>query len=392
LFNEAAENVFRLPAGKAIGANIDQILTDGLRSKLEESMRAFARGGALRPYVWAPGGLTAKRADGTEFPIEATISHFEAGDRRLFTLILRNVDERRRAEAELRELTLQNQYLQEEIKQSHNIDEIVGQSTALNEVLDQVRLVAATDTTVLILGETGTGKELIAHAIHSGGARRNRPLVKINCTAIPASLIESELFGHEKGAFTGATERHLGRFELGNGGTIFLDEIGEVSPEVQIRLLRVLQEHEFERIGGGETIRVDIRVIAATNRDLNLAVAEGKFRRDLFYRLNVFPILTPPLRQRSDDIPLLVHYFVRRYAARIGRRIERVPAATMARLTAYSWPGNIRELENVIERAVILSNGPDLELASALIPAISVTPSAHAFQARPRSESGSVST
>jgi PAS domain S-box-containing protein len=297
LFNEAAENIFRLPAGKAIGGSIDQILTDGFRRALEESMRAFAGGGTVRPYVWAPGGLAAKRADGTEFPIEATVSHFEVGDRNLFTLILRDVDERRRAETELRELGLQNEYLQEEIKQVHNFDEIVGRSAALNSVLDQVRLVGATDSTVLILGETGTGKELIARAIHFGGARRERPLIKINCAALPASLIESELFGHEKGAFTGATDRRVGRFELANGGTIFLDEIGDLPPEVQIKLLRVLQEREFERIGGTGTVRVDIRVIAATNRDLNQAVAEGKFRRDLFYRLNAAAALEPSMRQ-----------------------------------------------------------------------------------------------
>ena len=382
LFNEAAENIFRLPAGKAIGGSIDQILTDGFRRALEESMRAFAGGGTVRPYVWAPGGLAAKRADGTEFPIEATVSHFEVGDRNLFTLILRDVDERRSAETELRELGLQNEYLQEEIKQVHNFDEIVGRSATLNSVLEQVQLVAATNSTVLILGETGTGKELIARAIHFGGARRERPLIKINCAALPASLIESELFGHEKGAFTGATDRRVGRFELANGGTIFLDEIGDLPPEVQIKLLRVLQEREFERIGGTGTVRVDIRVIAATNRDLNQAVAEGKFRRDLFYRLNVFPILMPPLRQRVDDIALLVHYFVRRYTARIGRRIESIPAATMSRLAAYSWPGNIRELENVIERAVILSSGPDLDLAAGLIPAIAVASRGDAFEAR----------
>ena len=373
LFNEAAENIFKLPADKAIGGSIDRILTEGFRRALDESLRAFAGGGAVRPYVWAPGGLAAKRADGTEFPIEATVSHFEVGDRELFTLILRDVDERHRAEAELRELGRQNEYLQEEIKQLHNFDEIIGHSAALNSVMDQVQLVAPTDSSVLILGETGTGKELIARAIHSGGARRDRPLIKVNCAALPASLIESELFGHEKGAFTGATEKRLGRFELANGGTIFLDEIGELPPEVQIKLLRVLQEREFERIGGSVTIKVNIRVIAATNRDLNQAVAEGKFRRDLFYRLNVFPILMPPLRQRPEDIGLLVHYFVRRHAARIGRRIEHIPAATMSRLAAYSWPGNIRELENVIERAVILSNGPDLELAAGLIPAIATT-------------------
>ena len=384
LFNEAAENIFRLPAGKAIGGSIDQILTDGFRRALEESMRAFAGGVTVRPFVWAPGGLAAKRADGSEFPIEATVSHFEVGDRKLFTLILRDVDERRRAETELRELGLQNEYLQEEIKQAHNFAEMVGHSAALNSVLDQVQLVAATDSTVLILGETGTGKELIARAIHSAGARCERPLIKVNCAVLPAGLIESELFVHEKGAFTGATDRRIGRFELANGGTIFLDEIGDLPPEVQIKLLRVLQEREFERIGGTRTVSVDIRVIAATNRDLNQAVAEGRFRADLFYRLNVFPILMPPLRERADDIALLVHYFVRRYAARIGRRIERIPAATMSRLAAYSWPGNIRELENVIERAVILSSGPDLEVAAGLIPAIPVARGGDAFEARPR--------
>jgi formate hydrogenlyase transcriptional activator len=276
-------------------------------------------------------------------------------------------------EQEKTRLQTHNEYLQEEIRQVHHFDEIVGRSAALNFVLDQVRLVAPVDSTVLILGETGSGKELIARAIHSTSARRERPLIKVNCAALPASLIESELFGHEKGSFTGATEKRVGRFELANGGTIFLDEIGELPPEVQIKLLRVLQEREFERIGASRTVRVDIRVIAATNRDLNQAVIEDKFRRDLFYRLDVFPIVMPPLRERPEDIPLLVNYFVQRHAGRIGRLITHVPAATMERLTAYSWPGNIRELENVIERAVILSNGPDLNLASELISPIAAT-------------------
>jgi formate hydrogenlyase transcriptional activator len=293
-------------------------------------------------------------------------------------------------EQEKTRLQTQNEYLQEEIKQFHHFDEIVGRSAALNSVLDQIRLVAPADSTVLILGETGTGKELIARALHSASSRRERPLIKVNCAALPASLIESELFGHEKGAFTGATEKRIGRFELANGGTIFLDEIGELPNEVQIKLLRVLQEREFERIGGSSTVRVDIRVIAATNRDLNQAVAEGKFRRDLFYRLNVFPIVMPPLRQRPDDIPLLVHYFAQRHAGRIARPITHVPAATMARLTAYSWPGNIRELENVIERAVILSPGPDLELASELIPAIAVTGDPHTSKAGPATDTDAV--
>jgi len=230
LFNGAAENIFKIPAGQALGASLDRFLTDGLRRALEESMQAFG-GGAARPYVWAPGGLTAKRADGSEFPIEATVSHFEVGTHKLYTLILRDVDERRRAEAELRELGLQNEYLQEEIKQAHNFEEIVGQSAALNAVLNKVRLVAATDSTVLILGETGTGKELIARAIHSASARRDRPLIKVNCAALPAGLIESELFGHERGAFTGAIDKRIGRFELANGGTLFLDEMASCRPK-----------------------------------------------------------------------------------------------------------------------------------------------------------------
>jgi transcriptional regulator with GAF, ATPase, and Fis domain len=240
-------------------------------------------------------------------------------------------------------------------------------------VLEKVRLVAETDTSVLILGETGTGKELIARALHSASRRKNRPLIKVNCAALPSGLIESELFGHEKGAFTGASERRVGRFELADGGTIFLDEIGEVPSDVQVKLLRVLQEREIERVGGNKTIGVDVRVVAATNRDLKRAVAAGKFRQDLFYRLNVFPIDLPPLRERPEDIRLLVHYFVGRYATKIGRRISRVSEALLERLLAYAWPGNVRELENVIERAVILSKGPELEVISEL-PAASAPP------------------
>ena len=221
-----------------------------------------------------------------------------------------------------------------------------------------------------MLGETGTGKELIARAVHSNSVRTDRPLIKVNCAALPSGLIESELFGHEKGAFTGAGEKRIGRFELAHGGTIFLDEIGEMPTELQVKLLRVLQEHEIERIGGRDTIRVDVRVIAATNRDLQTAVADGSFRRDLYYRLNVFPIRLPSLRERTDDIPLLVHFFVQRYAGKIGRRISRIPRNAMDRLIAYRWPGNVRELENVIERAVILSPGPDLEIAGELLPAL----------------------
>jgi PAS domain S-box-containing protein len=368
LFNDTAEKVFRCPAAEALGQRLDRFLTDGFKSALDTSLRAFARGGHTPPYVWAPGGLTARRANGQEFACEATLSHVAVGGRTLYTLILRDIDERRRSEEQLRQLHLQNEYLQEELRSVHNVDEIVGQSKLLAKSLEQARLVAGTDSVVLILGETGTGKELIARAVHAHSKRKDRPLIKVNCAALPTGLVESELFGHEKGAFTGATEKRLGRFELADGGTLFLDEIGEMPLEVQVKLLRVLQEREFERVGGTKTLRVDVRVIAATNRDLTTAIAEGKFRQDLYYRLHVFPIALPPLRARPEDIPLLVHYFVTRYAAKIGRHITRVPKDIMQRLVTYAWPGNVRELENVIERAVILSPAADLVLGPEALP------------------------
>src|SRR5262249_48972790 len=255
-----------------------------------------------------------------------------------------------------------NLYLQEEIKAVHNFEEIIGQSPALTAVLENVRRVAPTDATVLITGETGTGKELIARAIHSISKRKDKPLIKINCAALPTGLVESELFGHEKGAFTGAIARRVGRFELAQGGTIFLDEIGEIPPEAQVKLLRVLQEREFDRVGGSSPIRVDVRVIAATNRDLLKAVREKTFREDLYYRLSVFPLQLPPLRDRREDIPSLALFLVNKFASRIGKRIDGVSKETMGRLLAYAWPGNVRELENIIERAVILANGTILEI------------------------------
>jgi formate hydrogenlyase transcriptional activator len=267
------------------------------------------------------------------------------------------------------QLAAENVYLREEIKQDHHFDEIVGNSPTLRQMIALIQRVAPTDATALILGETGTGKELVVRALHERSARRERPLVKVNCAAIPAGLVESELFGHEKGAFTGAAEKRTGRFALADRGTIFLDEIGDIPLEVQVRLLRVLQEREFEPIGSSKTVTVDVRVIAATNRDLAAAVAAGSFRADLFYRLNVFPIQVPPLRARREDVAPLVHYFIRKYATKIGKHIESVSESTMQRLVAYSWPGNIRELENVIERAVILSPGPSLEVEAQVVPA-----------------------
>jgi formate hydrogenlyase transcriptional activator len=248
-------------------------------------------------------------------------------------------------------------YLREEIERTSMFEEIVGSSDALRRVLGQVSKVAPTDSTVLILGETGTGKELLARAIHNRSRRLKKAFIQVNCAAIPQSLIASELFGHEKGSFTGALQRRVGRFELADGGTLFLDEVGELPPETQIALLRVLQEREFERVGGSQTIAVDVRVIAATNRDLDAAIADGSFRQDLFYRLNVFPIRVPPLRERIGDISLLVGYLIDRYAQRAGKKIRHIERRTMDLLCAYDWPGNIRELQNVVERAVILCEG-----------------------------------
>jgi formate hydrogenlyase transcriptional activator len=239
----------------------------------------------------------------------------------------------------------------------------VGESAVLKTVLEEVRLVAPTDSTFLILGETGTGKELIAHAVHAKSKRSTRPFVRVNCAAIPPSLIASELFGHEKGAFTGALQRRLGRFEAANHGTIFLDEIGELPMETQIALLRVIQEREFERVGSSQPISVDVRIIAATNRDLKAAITAGTFREDMFYRLNVFPIQMPSLRERADDIPLLVDHLIQRYAKKAGKKVSNIKEDTIAMLQAYEWPGNVRELQNVIERAVILSAGETLSVS-----------------------------
>jgi formate hydrogenlyase transcriptional activator len=275
-------------------------------------------------------------------------------------------------------LEKENVYLQEEIRTEHNFEDIIGNSPALLGVLRKLEQVATTDSTVLICGETGTGKELIARAIHCRSPRTSRPLVKVNCSAISAGLVESELFGHVKGAFTGAIERRIGRFELADGGTLFLDEVGELPLETQVKLLRVLQEREFEPVGSSRSVRVDVRVIAATNRNLDEAVRAGTFRSDLFYRLNVFPLDVPPLRERWTDIPQLATVFLSNYAKKVGRRMEGIAQETMDRLVSYPWPGNVRELQNVIERAVILSRGPILELEPDLapMPTVAVPPQA----------------
>jgi transcriptional regulator with GAF, ATPase, and Fis domain len=316
--------------------------------------------------LWIPHSFTVKRWDKSLFPAEATLSRFSNRGQTYHTIILRNVDERLEAERRIQSLASQTEYLQEELQALRHFGEIIGQSPALRQVLREVEQVAVTDTTVLIQGETGTGKELFARAIHAASKRRGEPLVTVNCAAIPANLIESEFFGHERGAFTGATTKREGRFALADGGTIFLDEVGELPLELQSKLLRVLQEGTFEPVGGSVTRKVKVRVVAATNRDLAREVSEGRFREDLFYRLNVFPLRLPPLRERKEDIPALATGFARRFAQQIGRSLNPPSPEDLRRMQAYSWPGNVRELQNVVERAVITTLDGGLNLDRAL--------------------------
>jgi PAS domain S-box-containing protein len=364
--NAAAEKVFACSSQQIVGQLFTRFLSADSRERLANLIIDLD----LRPegerYMWIPGDLEGKSAFGEKFPAEATLSRFDMGREPFYTLILRNVNARLQARQKIRSLTVEAEYLREEIKELQNLDEIVGQSEPVARVLRDVAEVAGTEATVLILGETGTGKELIARAIHKNSRRREKPLIKVNCAAMPATLIESELFGHDQGAFTGATKKREGRFALADGGTIFLDEIGELPVDLQVKLLRVLQEGEFEPVGSSRTQKVDARVIAATNRDLKKAVREGKFREDLYYRLNVFPIELPPLRERGDDIGLLAANFAKRFAQRMGRSIESLSEACIQRLKAYSWPGNVRELQNVIERAVITARDGRLNLDRAL--------------------------
>jgi len=331
---------------RSIGSEIHPDDLDRLLSRVE---RAWSNGSAYEME------LRIRKGDGTYrwFLARYNPVRNNEGEISRWYVACTDIDDRKRAEEKLQE---ENVALREEIDKASMFEEIVGTSSALKAVLSRVSKVAPSDSTVLITGETGTGKELIARAIHKRSNRSSRAFVSVNCAALAPSLITSELFGYEKGAFTGATQRRLGRFEVADGGTIFLDEVGELSPDVQVALLRVLQEHEFERVGGAQVIRVDVRVIAATNRDLAEAVASGTFRQDLFYRLNVFPIEMPALRQRKDDILMLVEYFVQRYAKRAGKNFRSIDKRTLEVLQGYDWPGNIRELQNIIERSVILSS------------------------------------
>jgi PAS domain S-box-containing protein len=370
--NPAAERVFSCGGADMIGQPFSHLLMPDAREKLARLIVDLDTRPEGQRSLWVAGGFHAIAHDGASFQAEATMARFDVEREPYYTLILRNVNERIEAENKIRSLTVETEYLREEIKMLVGADGIVGQSPTWLKVLDDVQEVAATDATVLILGETGTGKEVIARSIHRASRRHNRPLIKVNCAAIPAALIESELFGHEAGAFTGATRKRDGRFAMAHGGTIFLDEVGELPFDLQSKLLRVLQEGEFEPVGSSQTRRVDVRVLAATNRDLQRSTGEGKFREDLYYRLNVFPIELPPLRERRGDIGVLAAAFAEKFAKSMGRPIEPLSADCIRRLEAYRWPGNVRELQNIMERAVITARDRKLNLDRALPESVGV--------------------
>jgi PAS domain S-box-containing protein len=365
LVNAAAERLFHERSASLVGCDFRTLVTPDAAERLASLATDLRRARPGQQHAWISGGIRGRTADPAkqrEFQAEATLSRHHRAGRDFHTLILRDIEERVKAEARIRSLAREASYLREELRELANFEEILGDSPALVAVLHDVETVAETDASVLVLGETGTGKELVARAIHQASRRRDGPLVRLNCAAIPAALIESELFGHEKGAFTGATERRDGRFALADGGTIFLDEIGELSLELQAKLLRVLQEGEFEPVGGAKTRKVDVRVISATNRDLAEMMQAKSFREDLYYRLNVFPVQLPPLRERGDDVLLLAGHFAAKYARKLGRGVEPFDDDGRRRLLAYGWPGNVRELANVIERAVITARDGRLHL------------------------------
>lgn len=364
--NLAAEKLFACKAEEAGGKNFLKFLSADSCRKLTLLAHELQSRPQGEQYLWIPGNLEALEANEKHFPAEASLSRFEMRGRTFFTLILRNVNDRLEAERKIQSLSEQAEYLREEIEKLQDFGEVIGESKELLRTLREVQQVAVTDSTVLIVGETGTGKELIARAIHSGSSRKEKPLIKVNCAAIPTTLMESEFFGYEAGAFTGATKRREGRFELADQGTIFLDEIGELPLDLQAKLLRVLQEGEFEPVGSSRTKKVDVRVIAATNRDLQDLIKEGKFREDLYYRIHVFPITVPPLRKRGSDVILLARSFAEKFAQKMGRKLKDLTPGAIMRLKSYHWPGNVRELQNVIERSVITSTDGTLNLDRSL--------------------------
>jgi formate hydrogenlyase transcriptional activator len=362
--NESAASVFAFPAESLANRKLTDLLTASSVQKLCSVLQELKT--ENHHFAWVPRGFDAVRSDGSQFPAEASVSRFDLSGRSRYSVILRNVEHQLAAESRLHELEEETAYLQSEIAEWQNSGEIVGNSPAFRAVVAAVHQVAPTLATVLITGETGTGKELVARAIHQQSQRSGKPFIRVNCSAIPAALCESEFFGHEKGAFTGAVNRRTGRFELAHNGVLFLDEVGDLPLELQPKLLRVLQEGEYEPVGSSQTRKVDVRVIAATNRNLSAEVSAGRFREDLYYRLHVFPIAVPPLRDRDADVELLARLFIDRYCSRIGKPSLEMTPDCLRRLRSYHWPGNVRELENVIERAVIIAREGRLDLRDVL--------------------------
>ncbi len=371
--NEAARRIFGVELAADAGVSMDRFLNPTSRRRLEPVFEELVRpGGPVALPL--PLGITCVSSDGTCFAAEGTVSRLELEGQVYFTLVIRNVEDRLAAEARIESLVSERDYLRSELDAAHGFSEILGESSAVRRMLQDVERVAGTNATVLVTGETGTGKELVARAIHSRSPRAKGPLVRVNCAAIPSSLQESEFFGHERGAFTGATQRRDGRFKLAHGGTLFLDEVGELPLDLQAKLLRVLQEGEFEPVGSSRTERVDVRIIAATNRQLEHMVREGTFRQDLLYRLNVFPVEVPPLRERGEDVVLLAEAFLGKLSRDHGAVLAE---ADRIRLRSYDWPGNVRELYNVIERAIIVADPggrPNLARALPARPSADPTP------------------
>ena len=362
MMNPSAINLVGITPDTALGTLFQSFLPPQDYHKLMNLISSWKASRQHDRKIWLPGGLTIINKIGDPICTECTLSGLEMHGKPYYLLIFRSVKDRYEAQKLIASLKDESDYLQDEIRSLANYGDIIGQSDALQQTMKLVAEVAPVDSTVLVFGETGTGKELLARTIHQASQRRERPMITVNCAAIPHSLIESEFFGHEKGAFTGATQNRKGRFSLADRGTIFLDEIGELSLEMQAKLLRVLQEGEFSPVGSSRSHRVDVRVIAATNRDLSKAVQQGTFRTDLYYRLNVFPITIPPLRERKGDIILLANHFVGKYASRMGKKIAPISAEIEEYLNSYFWPGNVRELQNVIERGVITARDGRLNL------------------------------
>jgi PAS domain S-box-containing protein len=357
--NGQVEKFFGYSRIELVGQPVEVLVPERFRHVHPDFRKEYAAHAQTRP-MGIGLELYGRRKDGTEFPVDIMLSPVKTEGGKLVLSVIRDLSEKKRAEEELERKEREKRYLEEELNTEHRFEDVIGESVALKRVLKQVETVAEQDVTVLLLGETGTGKDLIARAIHQLSPRHARTLVKLNCAAIPTGLLESELFGHEKGAFTGAISQKIGRLELAHQGTLFLDEVGDLPLEVQPKLLRALQDKEFERLGGTRTIPVDIRLIAATNRNLEKMVADREFRSDLYYRLRVFPISIPSLRERQEDIALLARYFVAKHARRMDKQIHSIPPEVMTALTRWDWPGNVRELENFLERCVILSKGPGL--------------------------------